>query len=351
MKDRFPPSGLATPHPRQTQQYEDAEEHHITNVIADPSIELRDNDVLSGRGSGVAAHPGNQKFRQLIRSHKNSYVSAPRNQKMAIAAKVIEEIESLNPPGRFLERDGDGSFVTMDYKKALEKTSQALRERPPQSSTRSPLHASHAGHTVVQPIIALDMMGMIGQPIIHHYGHHVAAPSRTSLTDAYLWHQHGLDQRLTRRSEPEDMEMEIDAPDCNPADYQMVSTEIPTMIPNCIGGEESQAPAQVSASVGPPIVDEVICSSTNSETHNTTFGSPIVKEAIDGTGKTVSESIASLPASFVESAARRFNEPIVEHTEIAMTEDEQFEDAVNDPANTSLLVYYQCIQRGYLYGS
>lgn len=106
------------------------------NTTSSPSplyTELRPTDVLMGRGSGVAAHPGNQKFRVMIREHKSVYLSAPRNQKMSIAAKIMEEIETKHD-GRFVEREMNGRFVIVSCKRALEKTSQALRERPSQAS-------------------------------------------------------------------------------------------------------------------------------------------------------------------------------------------------------------------------
>lgn len=87
--------------------------------------ELTKNDVLSGRGNGIAIHSGNRQFRQLVLQKKQEYISAYRNEKGTVAADVIRMVLALG--GRFVERDGRG-FKEIDFARALEKTSQALRE-------------------------------------------------------------------------------------------------------------------------------------------------------------------------------------------------------------------------------
>lgn len=90
---------------------------------------LHSNDVLSGRGNGVAIYPGNRQFRDFIRSFKDEYVRAYRNEKGNVASDVIRTVLSLSPPGRFVEKAKSGNgYVLVDYSRALEKTSQALRE-------------------------------------------------------------------------------------------------------------------------------------------------------------------------------------------------------------------------------
>jgi hypothetical protein len=91
---------------------------------------LHPNDVLSGRGNGVAIYPGNRQFREFIRLFKDRYVRAYRNEKGTVASDVIKTVLSLNPPGRFVEKANKTGteFQLVDYSRALEKTSQALRE-------------------------------------------------------------------------------------------------------------------------------------------------------------------------------------------------------------------------------
>jgi len=53
-----------------------------------------------------------------------------RNQKGALALQVVKRVASLNPPGRFLELQPDGrTWKEISRKKAVEKASQALREK------------------------------------------------------------------------------------------------------------------------------------------------------------------------------------------------------------------------------
>jgi hypothetical protein len=56
-------------------------------------------------------------------------VSSTKRQKMSISRSIVEAVRSLNPPGRFLEKDPNTGFWSdICHKKAVEKTSQALRD-------------------------------------------------------------------------------------------------------------------------------------------------------------------------------------------------------------------------------
>jgi hypothetical protein len=96
------------------------------------------NDVLSGRGGGINSHPGNKTFRDWVRERKEAYnLAITKAEKAEIAHEVINLVRSLNPPGRFLQRDpnsvtGYSWWVEVDSNRALAKTSQALREGAPQ---------------------------------------------------------------------------------------------------------------------------------------------------------------------------------------------------------------------------
>lgn len=93
-------------------------------------VQLRKNDVLLGRGSIIDSHPGNECFRVIVQKHKSSYMNARKNCKEKIALGVIAEVGKLDPPGRFLARgDGEGRYLVVSQKRALDKTMQALRER------------------------------------------------------------------------------------------------------------------------------------------------------------------------------------------------------------------------------
>ena len=92
-----------------------------------------DHDVLSGRGNFVNYHAGNEHFRALVRKHKVAYVACPKPQKGKFSKMIVDEIKSLNPPGRFLKQDpATKLWYDIGEKKALDKTRQALREGAPE---------------------------------------------------------------------------------------------------------------------------------------------------------------------------------------------------------------------------
>jgi hypothetical protein len=120
-------------------------------------IELHDNDVLSGRGNGVAAHPGNVYFRDVCVRYQQAYQESPRKKKMDIASQAALEIEKQNPPGRFLETTAEGQYyVEMSARRILEKVSQALRDR-----IVSPVFSSPQVSCVLSPGMSQDMVGSL----------------------------------------------------------------------------------------------------------------------------------------------------------------------------------------------
>lgn len=57
------------------------------------------------------------------------YVTSTKKQKMRISRSIVEAVRSLEPAGRFLEKDQTtGKWFDIGDKKAVEKTSQALRD-------------------------------------------------------------------------------------------------------------------------------------------------------------------------------------------------------------------------------
>eukprot|EP00550_Attheya_septentrionalis_P001926 CAMPEP_0198287504 /NCGR_PEP_ID=MMETSP1449-20131203/6289_1 /TAXON_ID=420275 /ORGANISM="Attheya septentrionalis, Strain CCMP2084" /LENGTH=435 /DNA_ID=CAMNT_0043985463 /DNA_START=272 /DNA_END=1579 /DNA_ORIENTATION=- len=125
-------------------------------------------DVLCGRGGGINSHPGNKTFREWVKLEKGAYNSAlTKSEKAKHTQFIVQKVKSLNPPGRFLQRDttatsarpslssGSGAnglvgpWVEIDDIKALAKTSQALREGAPsiraaKSNNMAKAHAAEA---------------------------------------------------------------------------------------------------------------------------------------------------------------------------------------------------------------
>ena len=56
-------------------------------------------------------------------------MTSTKKQKMAISRSIVDAVRSLNPPGRFLEKNAEtGRWNDIGDRKAIEKTSQALRD-------------------------------------------------------------------------------------------------------------------------------------------------------------------------------------------------------------------------------
>lgn len=67
--------------------------------------------------------------RVRITSRQELYVSSNKRDKMAISRSIVEAVRARKPPGRFLEKDPHRNlWFDIGDKKAIEKTSQALRD-------------------------------------------------------------------------------------------------------------------------------------------------------------------------------------------------------------------------------
>ena len=95
----------------------------------DSLIEPRENDVLCWRGAKITGHPGNAKFYNTVQTYKHAYSNARfTRERQVIVENVVDDIKRLDPPGRFLSREGEGGpWYEISDERALEKASQALR--------------------------------------------------------------------------------------------------------------------------------------------------------------------------------------------------------------------------------
>jgi len=114
-----------------------------------------DNDVLCGRGCFVYRNKGNYFYNTLVLQNKVQYTACPKSQKMNISRSIVITIRNQNPPGRFLEFDPD-TDISKDIgdKRAVEKTSQALREG--QAHIRRHLNNSSSSSSGSQPPTPLE---------------------------------------------------------------------------------------------------------------------------------------------------------------------------------------------------
>jgi len=104
-----------------------------TSVVNDPKLPLTNIaiptslDVLCGRGVARNRHIGNENFRALVKRHKGTYVCSTKAAKMKISRFIVHSVRSRK--GRFLEKDVESClWFDIGDKKAMEKTSQALRD-------------------------------------------------------------------------------------------------------------------------------------------------------------------------------------------------------------------------------
>jgi len=87
------------------------------------------HDVLCGRGRGISKHIGNIRYRELIFERRVEYSKLPNEHKIYLSQSIVYAVRTLNPPGRFLQRDpATNSWFDVGDQRAKEKTSQVLRE-------------------------------------------------------------------------------------------------------------------------------------------------------------------------------------------------------------------------------
>lgn len=99
-------------------------------------IVVTENDILCGRGGLTNHHKGNKRFRDVVALHRPDYVRAVKVNKPAVARMIVQAIRNSDPPGRFLRKDSvTNKWVDIGDKRAAEKASQALREKPPEERT------------------------------------------------------------------------------------------------------------------------------------------------------------------------------------------------------------------------
>jgi hypothetical protein len=90
-------------------------------------VQPSEMDILSGRGSGPKNHPGNIRFMELVRLHKEEYASSPKGRKREISHSIVETLQ--NEGRRFLQfSEITNQWCTMKIVKALDKTSGAIRD-------------------------------------------------------------------------------------------------------------------------------------------------------------------------------------------------------------------------------
>jgi hypothetical protein len=65
-------------------------------------IQPHENDILMGRGGKNNQHAGNENLRRLAREYCTVYSAAAKKDKPSIAAQLVEHVQGLDPPGRYV---------------------------------------------------------------------------------------------------------------------------------------------------------------------------------------------------------------------------------------------------------
>ena len=89
---------------------------------------LRENDILLGRGNGVAFFPGNINFRRVAWQYRDRYIKAVKPARRDLALELIGVLTDLEPPCRFLEPTEEG-YCEVSKERVIEKVCQTLREK------------------------------------------------------------------------------------------------------------------------------------------------------------------------------------------------------------------------------
>jgi len=138
-----PPPPHYQPHPAGSAHYAPPmEETAEAAAGGDLIYDIRENDVLCGRGAPTTYHPGNQFFKDLVTKYQPTYIASRRSDKPQIATQIVDIVRGRG--GRFLKRTKrpglgpSGHFCWEDVgdQRAYEKACQALRENAPEIRRR-----------------------------------------------------------------------------------------------------------------------------------------------------------------------------------------------------------------------
>ena len=153
----------------------------------------RDADVLCGRGGAALRHPGNQTYRRLVSLNKGLYVTCLKTEKLKISRSIVAAIREQK--GRFLEKDNvRNAWFDIGEKKAVEKTSQALREGAPKLRQKMAELQQHKDHHDKHEIFAQQTQDMLAQEQV------MQQQQEIYLRRQELIRQHSLSSNLSAHS-------------------------------------------------------------------------------------------------------------------------------------------------------
>lgn len=99
-------------------------------------VQLKDFDVLCGRGATYENHPGNIMYRNLLKTKKEAYMTCAQSRRSKIAQNVAAAVYKKG--GRFLSQSNEtGKWSCMEDRWIMKKIQQALSEIHPFSQNES----------------------------------------------------------------------------------------------------------------------------------------------------------------------------------------------------------------------
>ena len=109
------------------------QDHSTEDIVT--ANKPKDVDVMCGRGGKVNKHPGNVVYRKIVEYNKLYYQSVHKKHRILVSKSIVQAIH--NNGGRFMGQQGSDEWVPIVFKRAVQKTSQALRERSNNNSNNN----------------------------------------------------------------------------------------------------------------------------------------------------------------------------------------------------------------------
>ncbi|GAX23012.1 hypothetical protein FisN_15Hh090 [Fistulifera solaris] len=122
-----------------------------TTKAPTPILSPQPNDVLAGRGGAINQHLGNRIYRRIVEHNKPMYRQVPKRQRHLVSQSIVQVI--LDHGGRFLEKSHH-SWADIGFQRAVQKTSQALREPDNTAIRGSPEEPSSSSSSELDPAIS-----------------------------------------------------------------------------------------------------------------------------------------------------------------------------------------------------
>ena len=173
---------------------------------------LNDNDIILGRsGKQINIQPGNKAYRKVVNSNKLAYATCERHEKIRISKSIVGAMREIG--GRFLEQIDYGNntvaYRDIGDKKAVQKTSQALREG--QSKLLKKLQQKNGGVSTQSSIVSsIDTMRSEAAAVVpSSIQYNAVSPPLQSSAYSYTGHQfvydspgQGVGRRMSRAVTP-----------------------------------------------------------------------------------------------------------------------------------------------------